>query len=453
MNRAVGRRLLWVFLLTICFAVMLVQMTDRVRHYLSEPVAVQVSVARNTSLTYPAITICNKNMFNVSAIQRLRLKHNLTRSNDETEVSSLLQARGMDTGRLWRETMHTRRGMIKECWFGRNLTCDQRGRWSTSYTTMGVCHTFALNDSLVHLAGIFHNLYLKVQERESVFYKDDKGWRFYVHDPRETPTIGVQTHGTSLYPGQGRDLRLDLKKIQALSSSVDPCSQNSSYLQNNCFFDCFMRRLQAANITCKLPYMTGPLPSCSTPEEYRTVDKLSRNLFFYGQWNPNECHCEQQCLKVLFTSSLESTTDRYSAKKGYFDARIRIYYQNLQYEFIKEELGYGPQDLLCDIGGTLSLLMGASLLTCCELLEVAWFSVIQNCCTSASFCRIWSGGGCGGNEEEEKLGSSANCCNRKRSSVGGGNSNENGSTAITIAAPVTAAGNANGDAGTMVSEV
>ena len=66
----------------------------------------------------------------------------------------------------------------------------------------------------MHLAGIFHNLYLKVQERESVFYKDDKGWRFYVHDPSEAPTIGVQTHGTSLYPGQGRDLRLDLKKVR-----------------------------------------------------------------------------------------------------------------------------------------------------------------------------------------------------------------------------------------------
>ena len=67
MNRALGRRLLWVFLLTICFAVMLVQMTDRVRHYLSEPVAVQVSVARNTSLTYPAITICNKVCINVAS--------------------------------------------------------------------------------------------------------------------------------------------------------------------------------------------------------------------------------------------------------------------------------------------------------------------------------------------------------------------------------------------------
>ena len=73
----------------------------------------------------------------------------------------------------------------------------------------------------MHLAGIFHNLYLKVQERESVFYKDDKGWRFYVHDPSETPTIGVQTHGTSLYPGQGRDLRLDLKKVPLRSESKD----------------------------------------------------------------------------------------------------------------------------------------------------------------------------------------------------------------------------------------
>ncbi len=41
----------------------------------------------------------------------------------------------------------------------------------------------------------------------------DSGWKFYLHHPLEVPTLGVQTHGTSLYPGQGRDLRLDLKKV------------------------------------------------------------------------------------------------------------------------------------------------------------------------------------------------------------------------------------------------
>ena len=59
-KRQKSRRLLWVFLLSVCFAVMVAQMTDRVKYFLSEPVAVQVRVARNSSLTYPAITICNK---------------------------------------------------------------------------------------------------------------------------------------------------------------------------------------------------------------------------------------------------------------------------------------------------------------------------------------------------------------------------------------------------------
>ena len=59
-NRQTGRRLVWVFLLIVCFAVMVAQITDRVRHFLSEPVSVQVSVARNNSLLYPAVTVCNK---------------------------------------------------------------------------------------------------------------------------------------------------------------------------------------------------------------------------------------------------------------------------------------------------------------------------------------------------------------------------------------------------------
>ena len=62
--------------------------------------------------------MCFQNMFNVSAIRRLRREHNLTGGgggdDDEAEVSSLLKARGMDTSRLWRETMHTKKGMIKE---------------------------------------------------------------------------------------------------------------------------------------------------------------------------------------------------------------------------------------------------------------------------------------------------------------------------------------------------
>ena len=74
--------------------------------------------------------------------------------------------------------------------------------------------SFSLDDSMVHLAGIFHNMYLKLVETEDEHYRNDNGWKFHIHDVNEIPVLGVTTHGTSLYPGQGRDLRLDMKKVR-----------------------------------------------------------------------------------------------------------------------------------------------------------------------------------------------------------------------------------------------
>ena len=75
------------------------------------------------------------------------------------------------------------------------------------------------DDSLVHLAGIFHNLYLRLEETEHDLYDGDSGWYVYIHHAAERPTLGVRTHGTSLYPGQGRDLRLDMKKVVFIMNS------------------------------------------------------------------------------------------------------------------------------------------------------------------------------------------------------------------------------------------
>ena len=77
-----------------------------------------------------------------------------------------------------------------------------------------------LDDSMVHLAGIFHNMYLKLEESEDDHYLNDDGWKFHIHDVNEVPILAVTTHGTSLYPGQGRDLRLDMKKVHTVKSQA-----------------------------------------------------------------------------------------------------------------------------------------------------------------------------------------------------------------------------------------
>ena len=87
----------------------------------------------------------------------------------------------------------------------------------------------------MHLAGIFHNLYLRLEETELDHYDGDSGWYVYIHHAAERPTLGVRTHGTSLYPGQGRDLRLDMKKVNSsvYSSLLSKKLGLSNYIKFN----------------------------------------------------------------------------------------------------------------------------------------------------------------------------------------------------------------------------
>ena len=87
-------------------------------------------------------------------------------------------------------------------------------------------------------------------------------------------------------------------------------------------------------------------------------------------------------LSVIQTGALQTRCLQHWALIHYIHPSFTFFlsFQNLEFEYIKEDVGYGTIDLLCDVGGTLSLLMGASLLTCCELLEVAWIVMAKKCC-------------------------------------------------------------------------
>lgn len=56
-------RIFWIVLLLACLAVLVYQIVDRVTHFYSYPVTVNVKVNYNTTLDFPAVTICNQNAF------------------------------------------------------------------------------------------------------------------------------------------------------------------------------------------------------------------------------------------------------------------------------------------------------------------------------------------------------------------------------------------------------
>ena len=52
-----------------------------------------------------------------------------------------------------------------------------------------------------------------------------------------------------------------------------------------------------------------------------------------------------------------------------FTAVLSISFQDLTFDDIQEEIAYGAIPLLCDVGGSLGLLLGASVLTFFEIIE------------------------------------------------------------------------------------
>ena len=68
---------------------------------------------------------------------------------------------------------------------------------------------------------------------------------------------------------------------------------------------------------------------------------------------------------------------------GLFDRNnfihLDIFYQELSYEEIEQNIAFEFLSLLSEIGGFLGLLLGASILTVCELIDYLTLALIRKC--------------------------------------------------------------------------
>ncbi len=101
------------------------QVHDRVMHYLSTPVTVNVRVSRNDTLRFPILSLCNKNLFNMTAIWILKNEKAalLARENaevipqsqiDRWDVKDLVGVRDYNITEFWNFISHSIEKMIIE---------------------------------------------------------------------------------------------------------------------------------------------------------------------------------------------------------------------------------------------------------------------------------------------------------------------------------------------------
>lgn len=42
---------------------------------------------------------------------------------------------------------------------------------------------------------------------------DNSGWKILIHDPKDSPLIELRTHGTTLYRGWAKDIRIYMRQV------------------------------------------------------------------------------------------------------------------------------------------------------------------------------------------------------------------------------------------------
>ncbi|KAK2713694.1 hypothetical protein QYM36_009537 [Artemia franciscana] len=171
------------------------------------------------------------------------------------------------------------------------------------------------------LSGMFNNFYLKLEEKEKSLYNLDDGWKLLVHDSRDSALIGIRTHGSTVYRGWGKDMRIYVRSFKTLNTKSRPCILKEDYSWSECVAKCFVMAL-AAKAPCKLPYMDGvPGDYCLSPESYSKAALAVDNLLFFGEWSSSNCSCARQCNQDYFLPYTETSV--IENKLG----RLRVFFQ------------------------------------------------------------------------------------------------------------------------------
>ncbi|XP_056430979.1 amiloride-sensitive sodium channel subunit beta-like isoform X2 [Hyla sarda] len=291
-------------------------------------------------------------------------------------------------------------------------------RWISFFTPflnpkLGNCYTFnGRNDSVrredevlnATKAGFSYGLTMELYIEQHEYLRSlstAAGLRVVLHGQGKMPF--PEDEGVNVPPGQESDIgivKVHVKRLQEPYNSR--CSSGQSiknyyadvygkdYSREACMKSCAQTKM-IKNCGCRVwefpapPGLDVPLCNISEPSVNNCVVKYEYKL----SHDQLKCHCPLQCDEEIFELTLSSSqwpsntyldafSKRLESRRGHLDVqtirdnvvKVVVYYQQLNYELIKEVPSMQLVDLFSSIGGLVGLWIGVSVCTVAEFLEL-----------------------------------------------------------------------------------
>ncbi|XP_070553825.1 acid-sensing ion channel 4-A-like [Ptychodera flava] len=387
------RRLLWFILLLAMVASFTTTLRESAMRFWSNPVNTVVSYREMESMPFPAVTICNYNVYRKSVVKESVLGQYLDAMygnpfSPETDENTTLPEPPANyfanKTQIMYQSAHRIEDMLKECKLSSDVYCSAEN-FTKVITNFGVCYTFngeVGNALKVRARGQQNGFFVSIDIQQNEYYYGPNvgaGLKILVHPQRDTPLVGEL--GLALSPGIDATLALRAMKNKLLKCDEEQLDYFDEYSTANCEME---KRTKAVvkDCQCKQPHMPGNATVCSTYQE---------SICVYKALNKNEYGCSVPCDDVIYTGTLSfaafpgpHVVKRLEAKYNQTEVQMReniillsVYMEDLTLLVTEQEEAYPVDNFLGDLGGQMGLCLGASILTVLEF----WEFFLVTCCS------------------------------------------------------------------------
>ena len=401
-GKSIIRRVFWLIIILAATGGCLYNVSNRIQFLISHPTSTTVSITRSTTLTFPAVTVCNLNSFRSEALNERNLADVIdsaiafaTREEDnqrcEARMSQSDNLNSITFEDLTMQAGHSVEDLILHCSFAGEACDNITEIFKLVFTKLGICYTFNLGfESPLQSKGTGqrHGLHLIVNVDQSDYATPfDAGVKVAIHTQSEPPLPDDQ--GIGVPPGMNTFISIkeknildktgrDCKSPEDLSNLNFLQGEYSTYSVPACLVDCIHTKV-ADNYEC---IVASSFYSIDTPRYSQlpncTLEKLCciEDDFL----SPNACDCPTACSSISYetTVSYSQFPADYISNNlaSFFNVsamifptnflQISIYFETLNIDTETTNSAYSFIALLSDIGGQLGLFLGLSIISIME---------------------------------------------------------------------------------------
>jgi len=364
-------KLIWIVATLVCFNLCLLLVAQSILAYLENDVVTSIKKWKSTPLAFPVISFCNLNKFNTIN------KYNLS-------------------------------DLLIYCEFN-GIECNSNDFISFYDMNYGLCYRFNSNSTFKSnkagkLNGFKIDILTGLEEDFLELGSISNGLHVYIHNKSFLPSI---SEGVEIATGFVTNLMIRQIFNYRQPEPFNDCKLNPKYFQNNLSYrqkDCFdIKFLQYFSTMCN--YSSQNIMEIIKEFHLRLLlEKDSETIFeclfkanqnFYNQINfmLNDLDCPQECDSMYY--EITTSMSKFPSKSIYLNLlknnkfiklfksnnfsheqlnesylAFRVYFENLEYTEIRQEIKTTIIDLISNIGGLLGLFLGMSFLSFFEFLEL-----------------------------------------------------------------------------------